>query len=91
MPSARGPQRSYAATIQLHPADRGSSALSGALPGRIYYQRKRSEGKGHKEAMRCLKRRLSDLVYRQLTRDADQFEAGPGGHLGAALSSRATG
>jgi transposase len=34
-------------------------------PGRNYYLRKRAEGKGHKEAMRCLKRRLSDVVYRQ--------------------------
>jgi transposase len=39
-------------------------------PGRNYYLRKRAEGKGHKEAMRCLKRRLSDVVYRQLLRDA---------------------
>jgi transposase len=41
-------------------------------PGRTYYQRKRAEGKGHKEAMRCLKRRLSDAVYRQLLRDASR-------------------
>ena len=34
--------------------------------GRIYYERKRLEGKTPKEAMRCLKRRLSDVVYRQL-------------------------
>ena len=40
-------------------------------PGRAYYLRKRSEGKSHNEAMRCLKRRLSDIVYRQLIRDAD--------------------
>jgi transposase len=39
-------------------------------PGRDYYLRKRAEGKGHKEALRCLKRRLSDVVYRQLLRDA---------------------
>jgi transposase len=35
-------------------------------PGRIYYERKRLEGKTLKEALRCLKRRLSDVVYRQL-------------------------
>ena len=40
-------------------------------PGRAYYLRKRSEGKRHNEAMRCLKRRLSDLVYRRLIHDAD--------------------
>ena len=34
--------------------------------GRRYYERKRTEGKTPKEALRCLKRRLSDQVYRQL-------------------------
>ncbi|HKC29353.1 MAG TPA: IS110 family transposase, partial [Jatrophihabitans sp.] len=38
--------------------------------GRIYYERKRLEGKTPKEAMRCLKRRLSDVVYWQLVADA---------------------
>jgi len=33
-----------------------------ATPGRRYYERKRREGKTPKEALRCLKRRLSDLV-----------------------------
>ncbi|MCX5042693.1 transposase [Aldersonia sp. NBC_00410] len=41
-----------------------------ATPGREYYQRKRATGKSHKEALRCLKRRLSDIVYRQLLRDS---------------------
>ncbi|WP_345771500.1 IS110 family transposase [Geodermatophilus normandii] len=31
--------------------------------GRAYYLRKRAEGKTNREALRCLKRRLSDLVY----------------------------
>jgi transposase len=35
-----------------------------------YLQRKRAEGKTRREAMRCLKRRLSDVVYRQLVADA---------------------
>jgi transposase len=35
-------------------------------PGRQYYERKRSVGKTPKEALRCLKRRLSDVVDRQL-------------------------
>lgn len=56
-------------------------------PGRTYYLRKRSEGKGHKEAMRCLKRRLSDSVYRQLIRDAASMAAGPEGHSGTTLKS----
>jgi transposase len=37
--------------------------------GRRYYERKRKEGKTPKEALRCLKRRLSDVVYRQLVLD----------------------
>lgn len=39
-------------------------------PGRSYYQRKRAAGKSHKEAMRCLKRRLSDVVYRTMINDS---------------------
>ncbi|WP_155764536.1 transposase, partial [Mycobacterium intracellulare] len=58
-------------------------------PGRTYYQRKRAEGKSHREAMRCLKRRLSDTVYQRMRRDSEQSKADPGGHSGAALSSRA--
>ncbi|MGO9929861.1 MAG: hypothetical protein ACLPLP_28150 [Mycobacterium sp.] len=53
-----------------------------------YYLKKRSEGKSHNEAMRCLKRRLSDLVYRRLIHDAAKRKAGPAGHSGATLSSR---
>lgn len=60
-------------------------------PGRTYYLRKRSEGKSKREAMRCLKRRLSDVVYRQLTREANFLKADPGGHSGATLLSRAVG
>jgi hypothetical protein len=37
--------------------------------GRAYYERKRTEGKTSKEALRCLKRRLSDVIYRQLVAD----------------------
>ncbi len=37
--------------------------------GRAYYERKRLEGKTGKESLRCLKRRLSDLVYYQLIAD----------------------
>jgi transposase len=33
-------------------------------PGRAYYRRKLAAGKTPMEAMRCLKRRLSDAVYR---------------------------
>ena len=43
-------------------------------PGRAYYRRKLAAGKTPMEAMRCLRRRLSDAVYRQLAADA----RGPG-------------
>ena len=64
--------------------------LSG--PGRTYYQRKRANGKSHKEALRCLKRRLSDIVYRQLLKDAgDQHTMDLGGQQGATTTSSAAG
>jgi transposase len=73
--------------------------------GRRYYRRKLAEGKARMEAMRCLKRRISDVVYRQLLADAkaaalqaeeetteqpiDEVDTGPGGHCGATLTSSA--
>lgn len=61
-------------------------------PGRTYYQRKRAAGKNHKEALRCLKRQLSDAVYRRLVRDANpNTETGPEGHPGATTHSSAAG
>jgi transposase len=57
--------------------------ISRDTPGRAYYRRKRAAGKSHREALRCLKRRLSDVVYRQLMRDATtSIGAGPAGHGG---------
>ena len=38
-------------------------------PGRAYYLRKQAEGKSRKEAMRALKRRISDAVYQRLVAD----------------------
>jgi transposase len=43
--------------------------ISHASAGRQYYERKISEGKTKKEALRALKRRISDVIYRQLTTD----------------------
>jgi transposase len=58
--------------------------------GRAYYRRKLADGKTRMEAMRCLKRRISDAVYRQLVADAQALvDAGPGGHCGASLTSSA--
>ncbi|WP_024288950.1 IS110 family transposase [Cellulomonas sp. KRMCY2] len=76
-----------AATVQMRHHD---------TAGRVYYDRKRAAGKRPLEAMRCLKRRLSDVVYRQLVTDAvgvqmTKIEAGPGGHSGATLQSSAAG
>lgn len=38
-------------------------------PGRVYYDKKRAEGKTKKEALRALKRQVSDAVYKQLIAD----------------------
>jgi transposase len=54
--------------------------------GRAYFRRKLAAGKTPMEAMRCLKRRLSDVVYRQMVSDAN---VSPGGHSGATLTSSA--
>ena len=64
--------------------------------GRAYYRRKLAAGKTRAEAMRCLKRRISDALYRQLLADAKAAQAagldtGPGGHCGATLQSSAAG
>jgi transposase len=59
-------------------------------PGRAYYRRRLAEGKTPMEAMRSLKRRLSDVVYRQMTRDSKAAaRTSPGGHAGATLQSSA--
>ena len=62
--------------------------------GRAYYRRKLAAGKTPMEALRCLKRRLSDVIYRRLLADAratdpSDAEAGPGGHRGATQESSA--
>jgi transposase len=65
--------------------------------GRAYYRRKLADGKTPMEALRCLKRRLSDVIYRRLVADAHAAQstpaihedAGPGGHCGATQQSSA--
>ena len=60
--------------------------------GGTYYAKKLAAGKGKKGALRCLKRRLSDSVYRHLVDDQQRRAQGsPGGHLGATLQSGAAG
>jgi transposase len=38
--------------------------------GGTYYRKKIAEGKSRKEALRCLKRRVCDAVYRSLLADS---------------------
>ena len=64
--------------------------------GRAYYRRKRAAGTRPLEAIRCLKRRISDAIYRQFVADAraarsEDVDAPPGGHCGASLNSSAAG
>src|SRR6266480_2084072 len=55
--------------------------------GRAYYDKKMAEGKTHKEALRSLKRRISDAIFARLHADARRVAAaartaGPGGQPG---------
>jgi transposase len=58
-------------------------------PGRAYFDRKPAEGKTGKEALRCLKRQISDAIYARLqtgtarrARGAPMQAEGPGGQSG---------
>jgi transposase len=59
-----------------------------AGPGQDYYRRKRDAGKTHLEALRCLKRRLSNVIYQCLIDDL--AVKSPGGQVGASVQSSAT-
>jgi transposase len=54
--------------------------------GRAYYDKKIAEGKTGKEALRALKRQISDAIYKHLKADAARAAArstqGPGGQPG---------
>lgn len=70
--------------------------LRNQTEGRAYYDRRKSEGKTSMEAMRALKRRLSDVVYRTMLDDAightfSGLRTGPGGQQGNDSDSSATG
>ncbi|MFC5001287.1 IS110 family transposase [Dactylosporangium cerinum] len=61
-------------------------------PGRAYYRRRLAEGKTTMEALRALKRHLSDVVFKRMARDAKHARAGvagPAGQPGATLQSSA--
>jgi transposase len=64
--------------------------------GRAYYDRKLAEGKTHKEALRSLKRRVSDAIFARLQADARRAAAaasdnGPGGQPGNDSAASAAG
>ncbi|GAA2163033.1 IS110 family transposase [Pedococcus bigeumensis] len=66
--------------------------LRTATEGRAYFDRKKATGKTSMEAMRCLKRRLSDIVYRTMLSDYTASKVtGPGGQRGNDSDSSATG
>jgi hypothetical protein len=69
----------------------GFVQLRSDAKGRRSYRRRLADGKTSMEAMRCLRRRLSDVVYRQLVRDARAKtlrNAGPRGLGGACFIQR---
>jgi transposase len=60
--------------------------------GRAYYDKKVAEGKTHKEALRCLKRQISNAIFARLQDDARKAAArakGPGGQPGNDSASSA--
>src|SRR5215472_11350480 len=63
--------------------------------GRAYYDKKRAEGKTGKEALRALKRQISDAIFACLQADAGRAAAAaaksPGGQPGNHSDSRAAG
>ena len=66
--------------------------LRNPTEGRTYFDRKKATGKTSMEAMRCLKRRLSDLVYKTMLEDLVAAQkTGPGGQRGNDSVSSATG
>ena len=62
-------------------------------PGRAYYDKKLAEGKTGKEALRCLKRQISDAIFACLQADARRAATAksPGGQPGNHSASRAAG
>jgi transposase len=70
--------------------------LRNPTEGRSYYDRKKADGKAPMEAMRCVKRRLSDIVFQTMLNDAVRTDSatsgtGPGGQWGNDSDSSAAG
>ena len=65
--------------------------LRNPTEGRAYFDAKKAAGKTSMEAMRALKRRLSNVVYTRMLADQKRREAtSPGGHSGTTLQSSVT-
>ncbi|MFB8283063.1 IS110 family transposase [Nocardia colli] len=66
--------------------------LRNRTPGRAYFDARKAGGKTSMEAMRALKRRLSNTVYTRMLADQQRREsAGPGGQSGTTTDSSVTG
>ncbi|MFN8194714.1 MAG: IS110 family transposase [Nocardioidaceae bacterium] len=66
--------------------------LRNPTEGRAYFDRRKTEGKTSMEAMRALKRRLSNIVYQRMLDDTiNGARTGPGGQRGNDSDSSATG
>lgn len=73
--------------------------LRNPTEGRAYYDRKKADGKAPMQAMRCVKRRLSDIVFQAMLNDAvrttrptsETTRTGPGGQRGDDSDSSAAG
>jgi transposase len=66
--------------------------LRNPTEGRAYFDKRKADGKTSMEAMRALKRRLSDIVYRRMLDDAISGPVtGPGGHRGTTTDSNVAG
>jgi hypothetical protein len=64
-------------------AHHGHCRLRHPTDGRAYLDRRKADGKTSMEAMRALKRRLSDIVYRRMLDDAiSAARTSPGGATG---------
>jgi transposase len=85
--SGTAPLSASSGQVQRHRLNRGGNRqLNWALhyialaqcrimpDAQAYMDRQREAGKSHKEAMRCLKRHLSNVVYRHLVADARRAE-----------------
>ena len=63
--------------------------------GRVYYDKKLAGGKTSKEALRALKRQVSDALYQKMKAGARRAAAagikGPGGHPGNGSAASAAG